>query len=203
MYDTLLQEMTGIKLYQEERTMIDLKQYKEVKEDIILSENVGDVIFNNKEVHEIYFNSNNMSTKEQFYLKVEKNGKHKSMMLNRRLNLGPYGSETSAKLSRKQYLSILEGKIEWMKESKKTLINEFYCKIKLFQYRIEKIARYYREEMYLKAKNILVMFDTVIGKVSNESSILDYNTTDKKILLTIKCNKTTMNDENLIRNLLE
>ena len=60
MYDTLLQKMTGIKLYQEERTMIDLKQYKEVKEDIILSENAGDVIINNKEVHEIYFNSNNM-----------------------------------------------------------------------------------------------------------------------------------------------
>ena len=173
MYDTLLQEMTGIRLNQEEAIMIDLKQYREVKEGIIIAENPKDIIINNKEIHEIYFNSNDISKREQFYLMVEKKGNHKSMMLNRKLNLGQYGSESSAKLSRKQYLSILEGKIEWMKESKKTLLNEFYCKIKLFQYRIEKIARYYREEIYLKSKNILVMLDTTIDKVCSDSTILN------------------------------
>lgn len=203
MYDTLLQEMTGIKLYQEEAIMIDLKQYREVKEGIIIAENPKDIIINNKEIHEIYFNSNDISKREQFYLKVEKKGNHKSMMLNRKLNLGQYGSESSAKLSRKQYLSILEGKIEWMKESKKTLLNEFYCKIKLFQYRIEKIARYYREEIYLKSKNILVMLDTTIDKVCSDSTILNCKDSNKKILLTVKCNKQFTKDNDLIGNILD
>lgn len=203
MYDTLLQEMTGIRLYQEEAIMIDLKQYREVKEGIIIAENPRDIIINNKEIHEIYFNSNDISKREQFYLKVEKKGNHKSMMLNRKLNLGQYGSESSAKLSRKQYLSILEGKIEWMKESKKTLLNEFYCKIKLFQYRIEKIARYYREEIYLKSKNILVMLDTTIDKVCSDSTILNCKDSNKKILLTVKCNKQFTKDNDLIGNILD
>ncbi|MDD2968520.1 MAG: hypothetical protein PHT21_02990 [Lachnospiraceae bacterium] len=203
MYDTLLQEMTGIRLYQEEAIMIDLKQYREVKEGIIIAENPKDIIINNKEIHEIYFNSNDISKREQFYLKVKKKGNHKSMMLNRKLNLGQYGSESSAKLSRKQYLSILEGKIEWMKESKKTLLNEFYCKIKLFQYRIEKIARYYREEIYLKSKNILVMLDTTIDKVCSDSTILNCKDSNKKILLTVKCNKQFTKDNDLIGNILD
>ncbi len=187
MYESMLQEMTGIKLFQEQGCIINSAQYKKIIENMEIMSASQDLIKSDKEIHEIYFNSNMEETKqEQFYLKVEKRGGRKKILLGRKLNVGGYGSEVFAKISRKQYLSILEGSIEWMKKSEKILINEFYCKLKLFQYRIEKIVRYYREEFYIKKDKLLIMLDSSLDKLYSDRPVFDPEYREAKVYLTAR-----------------
>ena len=82
MYESMLQELTGIKLFQEQGCIINSAQYKKIVENMEIMSKSEDLIKSNKEIHEIYFNSNMEETKqEQFYLKVEKRGRRKSKIM--------------------------------------------------------------------------------------------------------------------------
>lgn len=162
MYDTLLQEMTGVRLFHEEEALLNHNECVQLRDNID-SYTTGreERINTKKKVCEIYFNSSLMeeSQPEQFLITVEEKGKNKSFILKRKNYIGKYGNETSVKISREQYANIIKGSLDWMKNSSKVLINEFYCKIKLFQYKISRITKCYREEIYLKLQQLQITID--------------------------------------------
>lgn len=177
MYEALLQEMTGIRLYHEEEAIINRKECVQLHDRI--DEYAGEKeekAVSKKKVCEIYFNSEIIHEPhpEQFLLAFEEKGKKKSFLLKRKHTVGEYGNESSVKISRKQYTDILTGSLDWMKESGKVLINEFYCKIKLFHYKISKIIKCYREDIYLKYQQLQISIDDniksfLIGELPAES----------------------------------
>ncbi|MEG1848817.1 MAG: hypothetical protein RRX92_08965 [Lachnospiraceae bacterium] len=161
MYETILQQTTGIKLYQEEEQLMDAKKCELLCDMIDLKKtytHVSEIFFDSPMIEE-------MTSPEQFMITIEKKGNNQTFTLKRKIKIGKYGSESMVRLSKKQYVAIMKGSIEWMKDSAKVLVNEFYQKIKLFEYKVGKIINCIRQEMYLTKKQMQIIIDTHIQEL--------------------------------------
>ena len=206
MYETLLQEMTGLKIEEENSCSINMSQYDSIKKMLENKINKSDLINLNMEVHEIYFNETiEGNNTEQFYLKVEKRKGNKKFKLIRKIQRENHFIKTITKISRKQYLSILEGSIDWMKRSKKALINEFYCKINLFQYKIEKIVKYLYEKFYIKSQKVLILMETDLEKIYSEKIRLCSESNDfhTRVQLSIQGINQTSYQESYLESIIK
>ena len=195
----IMQQMTGVRLFNEDKRILNENEYLRLKENIEMryrNESERQVI--NKEICEIYFDSSlSMENQpEQFMIAIEKQGKNKKFLLKRRNKVGNYESEKRIKITKKEYRDIIQGSFEWMKESKKVLINEFYCKMKLFQFKISRIMKCYREEIYMKYEQMLVIFNKEIKEYSGGNSVLNTFREPKKILVTVRYHQSYDNQEN-------
>lgn len=193
-----MQEMTGIRLFQEQEILLDEMQYKNFYNKINIDEskiNTEIVENNKKQICEIYFDSATMEEvqPEQFMLAMEQKGKRKSFILKRKNKIGKYESEKSVKISKEQYRKILQGSLDWMKESSKTLLKEFYFKTKLFQYKISKIIKCYREEIYMKYENLLLIIDENMKEYSAQNIGLDIINENEKVCVKVR---STVGKEN-------
>lgn len=168
-----MHEMTGVRLFKEEEAILNHNQCKQLRENVTSSIEKRDCVISEKHICEVYFSSSvaEEAQAEQFLITIEQKGKKKTIKLKRKSYYGGYGSETAVKLSIEQYRSILQGSLEWMKESSKILCNEFYCKIKLFQYRISKIVKCCREEIYLKYEQLHITIDENINVFSQGTAL--------------------------------
>lgn len=192
-----MQQMTGVRLFHEDKRLLSESEYLHLKENIDVgyrSEEDNQIL--DKEICEIYFDSSFPLEyqPEQFVIAVEKQGKHRRFSLKRRNKIGKYESEKAIKITKKEYRDILQGSVEWMKESKKILMNEFYCKLKLFQFKISKIMKCYREEIYIKCEKILLTIDREIKEYKGENSIPNALNQPSKVLVTVRCNQLYNNE---------
>ncbi len=188
---TIMQEMTGIRLFQEQEILLDQAEYKSFYKTINESStkmDSGIVKADTKEVCEIYFDSAYIPEvqPEQFMLTMEQKGKRKSFILKRKNKIGKYESEKSVKISKEQYRKILQGSLDWMKQSGKTLLNEFYFKTKLFHYKISKIIKCYREEIYMKYENLLVTIDQNLKAYTTQKVALDMINENRKVSIKVR-----------------
>lgn len=209
MYETLLQEMTGLRLFYEEEALLNKNESVQLHENIDMStKSREDKIVKKNIVCDIYFNSeleNNLQP-EQFMITVEEKGNKKSFILKRKNYVGKYGNETTTKLSKKQYMNILNGSLDWMKDSSKVLLNEFYCKIKLFHYKISKIIKCYREEIYLKCQQLLITIDEDIKPYFNGSGLIETEPYEQKAYVRIRSTQNQLKkneDGTLLEELLK
>lgn len=181
MYETVIKETTGVRLYQEEEIYLDAFQYGQIndKMDAFAMTLQGERHMSESQICEIYFNSPLIEEpKEQFLITIEKKGKHKDFILKRRNRSDSYKSEKVTRLSKKQYSAILKGSFEWMKDSSKLLVNEFYHKIKLFQYKIDTVITCFRQQMYLASDQLEVTIDRSIQRLFGEGS--EFEIAEKK-----------------------
>ncbi|MDD3204868.1 MAG: hypothetical protein PHS74_03885 [Lachnospiraceae bacterium] len=186
---TLMQEMTGVRLFNEEDIVLIDEEIREFKGNLDLEIlHNADKKRTKKEVCEIYFDSEVIpdNQTEQFMLSVEQKGKKKSFLLKRKNEVGKYKSEKAVKISHEQYRNILTGSLDWMRESKKILINEFYCKMKLFQYKISKIIKCQREEIYFKCEEILLSISENMKIYYAKNTFLNVNELNKKAYIKIR-----------------
>lgn len=186
-----MQEMTGIRLFQEQEILLDQVEYKSFYKKMYERNakiDLGIVKSDTKEVCEIYFDSSYIPEMqpEQFMLAMEQKGKRKSFILKRKNKIGRYESEKSVKISKEQYRKILQGSLDWMKQSGKTLLNEFYFKTKLFHYKISKIIKCCREEIYIKYENILFTIDQNLKAYTTKNVALDMINENKKIYIKVR-----------------
>ncbi len=192
----MMQQMTGVRLFNEEKRLLSEDEYLRFKEHMEENHTGKEQQVVNKEICEVYFDSSLPLEyqPEQFMLAVEKQGGSKKFLLKRRNKIGSYESEKTIKISKKEYRDILKGSIDWMKESKKTLINEFYCKMKLFQYKVSKILKCYREEIYMKYEQVLLTVNREIKEYNAGNNILNMAYDDKKVLVFVRSNARSSYD---------
>lgn len=189
----LMQQMTGVRLFNEDKRILNEKEYLQLKDNIdmkYMSKKENRMV--DKEICEIYFGSSFPLEyqPEQFMLAVEKQGKSRRFILKRRNKVGKYESEKAIKITKQEYCDIIQGSVEWMKKSKKVLINEFYCKMKLFQFTISKIIKCYREEIYINCEKILLTINREIKEYDGRNSILNTLSQPKKVLVTVRYNQS-------------
>lgn len=194
MYETILQETTGVKVYREEEKIMNIEECSELYGKIEeFTRTKKDKHTSKKQVSEIYFSGTEAaySETEEFLISVEQIGKKKTFTLKRKNYSQNYGSEKKTKITKNQYLSIMQGKMEWMKESGKILLNEFYCKAKIFQYKIGKIVKCIREEIYLGGEELLITVDHRIQKFFYEKMLGEWNGDGQKAYVKVRCSEKT------------
>ncbi len=188
---TIMQEMTGIRLFQEQEILLDQKNLENLYKKINQNETKvksGIVKADTKQICEIYFDSSYISEiyPEQFMLTMEQKGKRKVFILKRKNKIGGYESEKSVKISKEQYRNILQGCLDWMKQSGKTLLNEFYSKTKIFHYKISKIVKCYREEVYLKYEKLLLTIDQNLRVFTTQNVPVGRINENKKVSIKVR-----------------
>jgi len=196
----LMQQMTGVRLFNEEKRILNEKEYLRLRQNIEMKYD-GKIV--NKEICEIYFDSSLSQgyQQEQFMIAIEKEGKSKKFLLKRKNKVGTYNTEKRINITKKEYKDIIQGSFEWMKESKKVLINEFYCKMKLFQFKISKIMKCYREEIYMKCEHMLLTINKGIKEYGGGNSLLSTVQEPQKIFVTIRHNQSYGNTYNKKREI--
>ena len=195
--------MTGIRLFEENERILNEKQREDFKENMKINmSQQNDKIMKDKEICDIYFapSVTEEQRNEQFILSAEKTGKHKIFFLKRKNKVGKFYSEKKVKITKEQYANILKGSVDWMKESQKAFMNEFYCKMKLFQYKISKIIKFHCEEIYLKYENLYITMSNEIKEYGMENCKLAFPYSGKRTLVTVRSN---INNRNEIQNMQE
>ncbi len=142
--------------------------YFDTPEDKALMEKITGV--DNREKYRIRYYDHDCS-----FIKLEKKAKVNSLT-----------SKTSVSLTKEQCIDILNGNIEWMKLSDKTLLNEFYYSMQNQQLKPRTIVDYIREAYVYKAGNVRVTIDKSIktGLYSTDlfnRDLLTVETLDKRM----------------------
>lgn len=132
--------------------------------------------FNNREKFRIRFYNHNHS-----FIKLEKKSKSNGLCY-----------KSSASLTKEECKKILNGDIEFLKESNKNLLKEFYCKLKYQCLKPKTIVDYTREAYIFNAGNVRITFDYNIKSGLYSTNIFDPNlptlglVNDNPIILEIK-----------------
>lgn len=176
MYENVLRETTGVKVFQEEERILNVNEYEQLCEEMDTITMIAEdkMKKSQSQVCEVYFDSpiiTKDTQQEKFLITIEKSGNNKVFTLKRRTQLGKFGSEKETRISKRQYCSILRGSIDWMKESSKLLVNEFYHKMKLFEYQVSAVITCVREELFLKEEKMTVIVDKCIHKLFGENTL--------------------------------
>lgn len=132
--------------------------------------------FNNREKFRIRFYNHNHS-----FIRLEKKSKSNGLCY-----------KSSALLTKEECEKILNGDIEFLKNSNKDVLNEFYCKLKYQCLKPKTIVDYTREAYIFNTGNIRITFDRNIKSGLYSTNIFDPNlptlglVNDNPIILEIK-----------------
>ena len=132
--------------------------------------------FNNREKFRIRFYNHNHS-----FIRLEKKSKSNGLCY-----------KSSAKLTKEECEKILNGDIEFLKDSNKDVLKEFYCKLKYQCLKPKTIVDYTREAYIFNAGNVRITFDSNIQSGLYSTNIFDPNlptlglVNDNPIILEIK-----------------
>jgi len=115
-----------------------------------------------------------VDNREKFRIRLYNND-HSYIKLEKKSKINGLTAKQSAKLTKEQCRDILEGDIEWMKDSEKPVLNELYYKMKHQQLKPRTIVDYLREAYVLKAGNVRVTMDKSIRTGLQSTDLLDIN----------------------------
>lgn len=163
MQNTLVTEMTGMNFHQEIVQNITEEQYK------IVSGRLGKIAQIEKaKVRELYFINNQMQEsedeaeedrKEVFWISNYYRPDISGIYLNKRCKSGKRFWEEKMPLSKLQYIKLMSGDDEWMRNHESRLLTEFYVKKQLFDLKPDVVVESYREQYVLGEKRIYVHID--------------------------------------------
>lgn len=115
--------------------------------------------FNNREKFRIRFYNHNHS-----FIRLEKKSKSNGLCY-----------KSSAPLTKEECEKILDGDIEFLKDSDKDVLKEFYCKLRYQCLKPKTIVDYTREAYIFNAGNVRITFDTNIKSGLYSTNIFDSN----------------------------
>lgn len=163
MQNTLVTEMTGMNFHQEIVQNITEEQYKTV------SGRLGEIApIEKAKVRELYFINNQMQENEEeaeedrkeiFWISNYYQPEISGIYLNKRCKAGKRFWEEKMPLSKLQYIKLMSGDYEWMRNHESRLLTEFYVKKQLFDLRPDVVVEAYREQYFLGEKRIYVQID--------------------------------------------
>lgn len=113
--------------------------------------------FNNREKFRIRFYNHNHS-----FIRLEKKSKANGLCY-----------KSSAPLSKEECEKILNGDIEFLKNSNKDILKEFYCKLRYQCLKPKTIVDYTREAYIFNTGNVRITFDTNIKSGLYSTNIFD------------------------------
>lgn len=163
MQNTLVTEMTGMNFHQEIVQNITEEQYKTV------SGRLGEIApIEKAKVRELYFINNQMQENEEeaeedrkeiFWISNYYQPEISGISLNKRCKAGKRFWEEKMPLSKLQYIKLMSGDYEWMRNHESRLLTEFYVKKQLFDLKPDVVVEAYREQYFLGEKRIYVQID--------------------------------------------
>ena len=99
-----------------------------------------------------------VNLREKFRIRYY-NGDPSVIHLEKKSKRSGLGAKYSANLSREEAQSIVEGRINWMLDSDRALVQELYCKMRFQGLRPKTIVDYTREPFIYRPGNVRVTFD--------------------------------------------
>lgn len=164
MESTLLTEMTGMNFHQEFVQNITEEQYR------IVSGRLGEIAQIEKaRVRELYFINENLQEseedisedviKEVFWISNYYKPEISGIYLNKRCRMNKRFFEEKTPLSQLQYIKLMSGDYEWMKNHECRLLTEFYVKKQLFALKPDIVVEANREQYLFGEKRIHVHID--------------------------------------------
>ena len=115
-----------------------------------------------------------VSRREKFRIRYY-NGETSVIRLEKKSKFGGLGSKCSVMLSRDQAQNIIEGKTEWILDSKEPLLREFYSKAVAQRLEPKTIVEYTREPFVYPTGNVRVTLDYNIRTKIGCSDFWDQN----------------------------
>ena len=131
-----------------------------------------------------------INMREKFRIRYY-NGDTSFINLEKKSKLNGLGTKYSAILSAEEAQKIVDGDIEWMRDSSQSLIQELYCKMRYQRLRPKTIVDYTREPFVYGPGNVRVTFDYNIRTGLQSTDFLNPNCVtipagDAPILLEVK-----------------
>lgn len=163
MQNTLMTEMTGMNFHQEFIQNITEEQYETVSERLrkiaqFEKAKVRDLYFINNQIEENEEELDDIR-KEVFWISNYYKPEISGIYLNKRCKAGKRFCEEKIPLSKLQYIKLMSGDYEWMKNHDSRLLTEFYVKKQLFNLKPDVVVEAYREQYFLEEKHIYVHID--------------------------------------------
>lgn len=115
---------------------------------------------------------NGVSRREKFRIRYY-NGDTSVIHLEKKTKVGGLGNKASAPLSAEQVQLILDGKLDWMRESEHELVRELYVKMKSQRLLPRTIVDYTREPFIYGPGNVRVTLDYDIRTATDVKNFLD------------------------------
>lgn len=147
-----------------------------------LDKNAGDTgIYN---IRSLYFDNFNdkalmekisgINNREKFRIRFY-NHNHSFIRLEKKSKSNGLCYKSSAPLTKEECEKILNGDIEFLKDSNKDVLKEFYCKLKYQCLKPKTIVDYTREAYIFNTGNVRITFDTNIKSGLYSTNIFDPN----------------------------
>ncbi|MFQ9510093.1 MAG: VTC domain-containing protein [Lachnospiraceae bacterium] len=186
MVKKIFQLVTGVQLYHELEKDINEEEYIRVHQNINGKDNnyqrdntyiIRDLYFEPsiEEIGEDIFQQPSTSKyNEEFWISFRYDYHYSKIVLNKKCCVNGMSSDQTVEISKQQCKDILNGKVEWMRNSEEALIVEFYVKMQMQNLKPGIIREYVRETYHLE-ENVSVMIDQNIGIGFDQKSLFHYD----------------------------
>jgi len=113
-----------------------------------------------------------VNLREKFRIRCY-NGNYDVIHLEKKSKRGGLGTKASAPLAAQEVRDILEGRLDWMMDSGRPLVQELYCKMRYQNLRPKTLVDYTREPFIYEPGNVRVTFDTDLRTALSCTDLLD------------------------------
>ena len=117
---------------------------------------------------------NGINNREKFRIRFY-NDNHNFIRLEKKSKLNGLCSKISERLSKDECIKIINNDIEFLKDSKRPLLIEFYNKMKSDMLKPKTVVDYYREAYIYPVGNVRITFDKNVRTSINGINIFDKN----------------------------
>ena len=138
---------------------------------------IRSLYFDNPEDKALREKVDGVNRREKFRIRYY-NGDLSLIHLEKKSKLNGLGTKFSAPLTAEQAQKIVDGEIDWMKDSEHDLIQELYCKMRYQRMAPKTIVDYTREPFIYRPGNVRVTFDSNIRSTLFHKGFLEEKITD-------------------------
>lgn len=186
MIKKFFQLVTGVQLYHELEKDINEQEYIRVHQNLNVKGNknqrdntyiIRDLYFEptiEESDEDIFKQSPASEYNEKFWISFLYDYHYSKILLNKNCRVNGMMSDQTVEISKQQCKDLLNGKVEWMRDSEEALLVEFYVKMKMHNLKPGIIHEYVRETYHVE-DNVSVMIDQNIGIGFDPKSLFRYD----------------------------
>lgn len=143
--------------------------------------NIRSLYFDGVHDHALYDKNDGIFGREKYRIRIY-NGEDHIINLERKSKFGDYVSKESARLSRADYDSILQGQYDTLRTRSEPLIQDFYRALQYRLFRPRVIVDYIREAYVFNPGNVRITFDKELRAGINDIDLFDNRIIYEEIL---------------------
>ena len=143
--------------------------------------NIRSLYFDGVHDHALYDKNDGIFGREKYRIRIY-NGEDHIINLERKSKFGDYLSKESARLSRADYDSILQGQYDTLRTRSEPLIQDFYRALQYRLFRPRVIVDYIREAYVFNPGNVRITFDKELRAGINDIDLFDNRIIYEEIL---------------------